>query len=112
MAGAFVDAHDGIPGRPRRGAEALPRRGVEPGTLVRDTLLVLDFEIQLMRRRELLGADAEEPVVDVHESLHVDSSAAVISLAFETGPFSGGRSGIGGGAGARRGLARSSRSPS
>src|SRR5262245_51260427 len=67
VAGAFVDAHDGLTRGPRHEAEDLARLGIQPRPLVVDALLALDREIATMGLGELLLAYPEEPGVDVHE---------------------------------------------
>src|SRR6185503_3745886 len=70
VAGAFVDAHDGLLRRSRDQAEDLPRHGVQPRLLVMDTLRSLDREVATVGLGELLLADPEEAGVHVHEFRH------------------------------------------
>src|SRR5687767_12219856 len=70
MAGPLVDAHHRLLGRPRGEAEDLARLRIEPCALVDHALVVLDRQVAVVRLRELLGADAKEPVVDIHELAH------------------------------------------
>lgn len=56
-----MDTHHGFLGRPGRQAEDLARLRVQPGVLVVDALLGLDVQIPLVRFRELLRRNAEEP---------------------------------------------------
>src|SRR5512141_434694 len=76
VAGALVDAHDGLLRRPGREAEDLACHRVEPRPLVVHVLLALDREIAAVRLGELLCSHAEEAVVNVHERRQSEPSAA------------------------------------
>ena len=70
MARALVHTHHGFPRRTRGQTEDLAGNGVEPCALVVYALVGLDCEVATVRLGQLLGGDAEEPVVNIHERGH------------------------------------------
>ena len=62
----MTDSRDG----PLARQKTLPETRVEPRTLEVDALVRLDREVALVGLLQLLGGDAEEARVDVHEGRH------------------------------------------
>src|SRR6266540_3789880 len=74
MAGALVNAHHGLPGRPGRQAEDLAHLRIEPGPGEMDALVGLDREVALVRFPELLSRHPDEATVNIHERRHARAS--------------------------------------